>query len=147
MLCGVWLILPSALCVHIDQSKWVRRFYWMDPFSYAQKAIAVNEFASPRWQAATTPAGTPLGLTILDQRGLPHERWSEAITAFVVPKPGSRVDEAALLAALKTRLGGFKVPKAVVVVESLPKTSTGKIQKNVVRREHADLYQGSTEQR
>lgn len=47
------------------------RFYWIDPFSYAQKAIAVNEFASPRWQ---TP-GMPLGDVILDQRGLPHERW------------------------------------------------------------------------
>ena len=33
--------------------------------------------------------------------GLPHERWSEAITAVVVPKPGQTVDEAALLAALR----------------------------------------------
>jgi acyl-coenzyme A synthetase/AMP-(fatty) acid ligase len=33
-----------------------------------------------------------------------------------------------------------KVPKAVVFVDQLPKTSTGKIQKNVVRSEHAARY-------
>jgi acyl-CoA synthetase (AMP-forming)/AMP-acid ligase II len=72
--------------------------------------------------------------------GLPHARWSEAITAVVVQKPGERVDEQQLIAALKERLDGYKVPKAVVVVDELPKTSTGKIQKNVVRQKHAALY-------
>lgn len=72
--------------------------------------------------------------------GLPHDRWSEAITAFVVPREGATLDEARVLAAVKERLDGYKTPKAVVVVDALPRTSTGKIQKNVVRREHADLY-------
>ena len=72
--------------------------------------------------------------------GLPHERWSEAITAFVVAKPGTRIDADAVIATVKQRLGGFKAPKAVVVVDALPKTSTGKIQKHLVRREHAVLY-------
>jgi long-chain acyl-CoA synthetase len=72
--------------------------------------------------------------------GLPHPRWSEAITAVVVPKPGERIDEAELLAALKERLDGYKVPKAVLLVDELPKTSTGKIQKNVVRQAHAGFY-------
>jgi acyl-CoA synthetase (AMP-forming)/AMP-acid ligase II len=75
--------------------------------------------------------------------GLPHERWGEAITAVVVPKPGTTVQEAALIAALKQRLDGFKVPKAVIVAQALPKTSTGKIQKNVVRSEHAKHYGAS----
>ncbi|GAA4683642.1 acyl-CoA synthetase [Pseudonocardia yuanmonensis] len=74
--------------------------------------------------------------------GLPHERWSEAITAVVVPKPGETVDPAALTAALKERLDGYKVPKSVIVVDELPRTSTGKIQKNVVRETHADHYGG-----
>jgi acyl-CoA synthetase (AMP-forming)/AMP-acid ligase II len=73
--------------------------------------------------------------------GLPHQRWSEAVTAFVVPKPGETIDAAELIAAVKTRLDGFKVPKDVVFVDRLPKTSTGKIQKNVVRSEHASHYQ------
>lgn len=59
---------------------------------------------------------------------------SEAITAVVVPRPGERLDEAELLAALEERLDGYKVPTAVVVVDELPKTSTGKIQKNGVRQ-------------
>jgi long-chain acyl-CoA synthetase len=72
--------------------------------------------------------------------GLPHRRWSEAITAVVVPKPGESIDGTALIAALKQRLDGYKVPKAVLVVDELPKTSTGKIQKNVVRQRFAGHY-------
>jgi len=72
--------------------------------------------------------------------GLPHERWTEAVTAFVVPKPGETIDADELIAVLKTRLDGFKVPKSVVFVDQLPKTSTGKIQKNVVRSRHASHY-------
>ncbi|MCD2194910.1 AMP-binding protein [Actinomycetospora endophytica] len=74
--------------------------------------------------------------------GLPHARWSEAITAVVVPKPGTTLDPDQLTTALRDRLDGYKVPKAVIVTEELPKTSTGKIQKNVVRDTHADHYGG-----
>ncbi|MDL5160158.1 AMP-binding protein [Actinomycetospora termitidis] len=74
--------------------------------------------------------------------GLPHQRWSEAITAVVVPKPGATIDAEKLTAALKDRLDGYKVPKAVIVADELPRTSTGKIQKNVVRDTHADHYGG-----
>ena len=42
---------------------------------------------------------------------------------------------------LKQRLDGFKMPKAVILVGELPKTSTGKIQKNVVRSEHSKYYE------
>ncbi|TDP91910.1 AMP-binding protein [Labedaea rhizosphaerae] len=75
--------------------------------------------------------------------GLPHERWSEAITAVVVPKPGAEVDEEQLLSVLRGLLDPYKVPKAVIVADTLPKTSTGKIQKNVVRTTYADRYTGS----
>ncbi|GLZ51299.1 AMP-binding protein [Actinomycetospora sp. NBRC 106378] len=74
--------------------------------------------------------------------GLPHARWSEAITAVVVPKPGATIDAERLTAALKERLDGYKVPKAVIVESELPRTSTGKIQKNVVRDTHAMHYGG-----
>jgi acyl-CoA synthetase (AMP-forming)/AMP-acid ligase II len=72
--------------------------------------------------------------------GLPHERWTEAITAVVVPKPGARIDPEALRTALRDRLDGYKVPKAVIVVDALPRTSTGKIRKNVVRETHAGHF-------
>jgi long-chain acyl-CoA synthetase len=74
--------------------------------------------------------------------GLPHERWSEAITAVVVPKPGEHIDPGALIAALKDRLDPYKVPKSVIVADELPKTSTGKIQKNLVREQHAAHFGG-----
>ncbi|MEV6641467.1 AMP-binding protein [Amycolatopsis sp. NPDC051371] len=75
--------------------------------------------------------------------GLPHERWTEAITAVVVPKPGERIDADDLRLRLKDRLDGYKVPKAVIVTDELPRTSTGKIQKNVVREKHSGHYGGA----
>ena len=72
--------------------------------------------------------------------GLPHERWTEAITAVVVPKPGVVLEPEAVQAAMREHVDGYKVPKAVIVVEELPKTSTGKIQKNVVREQFKDFY-------
>jgi acyl-CoA synthetase (AMP-forming)/AMP-acid ligase II len=43
---------------------------------------------------------------------------------------------------LREHLDGYKVPKSVIVVDELPKTSTGKIQKNLVRERHASHYGG-----
>lgn len=73
--------------------------------------------------------------------GLPHARWSEAITAFVVPRPGASLDEAALISTVKTLIDPYKAPKSVVFVDELPKTSTGKIQKNVIRDRYQSHYQ------
>ena len=73
--------------------------------------------------------------------GLPHPRWTEAITAVVVAKPGTVLDSDAVIAATRSKIAGFKAPKAVIVVDELPKTSTGKIQKNVVRKQFADFYE------
>src|SRR6201999_3028337 len=72
--------------------------------------------------------------------GLPHDHWTEAITALVVLKPGESIDAAELTAKLKTTLDGYKVPKPVIVTDELPKTSTGKIRKNALRTEHAAHY-------
>jgi acyl-CoA synthetase (AMP-forming)/AMP-acid ligase II len=72
--------------------------------------------------------------------GLPHERWTEAVTAVVVPRPGTRLDEAAILSSVKEQVGSFKTPKSLIVVQELPRTSTGKIQKNVVRDQFRDHY-------
>lgn len=72
--------------------------------------------------------------------GLPHARWTEAVTAVVLPRPGRTIDAQALLQRLRTQLSPFKCPKALIVVDSLPKTATGKIQKAVLRQRHADHY-------
>jgi acyl-CoA synthetase (AMP-forming)/AMP-acid ligase II len=73
--------------------------------------------------------------------GLPHERWTEAITAVVVLRDGATIEEDVLIGRVREHLAGFKTPKSVIVVDELPKTSTGKIQKNLVRQQHADHYQ------
>lgn len=73
--------------------------------------------------------------------GLPHPRWSEAVCAFVVAKPGAELDEAALLAHCRERLGSFEVPKLLRFVEALPATATGKVQKHVLRQQFAQMAQ------
>lgn len=74
--------------------------------------------------------------------GLPHERWSEAIAAIITPKPGVELTEEEVLAAARSRLSGFKVPKAVLFADEMPRTATGKIQKNVLREQHREHFQG-----
>jgi acyl-CoA synthetase (AMP-forming)/AMP-acid ligase II len=72
--------------------------------------------------------------------GLPHDHWGEAVTAVVVPKAGQRLDERELLTEIKRHVDPYKVPKSVIFVAELPRTSTGKIQKNLVRAEFAGHY-------
>ena len=63
---------------------------------------------------------------------IPDEKWGEVPKAFVTLKPGRTLSSEELIAHCRTRLAGFKVPKAVEFGE-LPKTSTGKVQKFVLR--------------
>lgn len=73
--------------------------------------------------------------------GVPDDRWGEAVTAVVVAADPS-TDAAALaerlVAHCRTHLGGFQVPKAVHVVQALPKTATGKVQKADLRVQFRD---------
>lgn len=61
--------------------------------------------------------------------GLPDARWGEVPVLAVVPAPGATLDAAALLAALESRIARFKLPRRVEVVEALPKTALGKVQR------------------
>ena len=70
--------------------------------------------------------------------GIPHPDFGEAVTAVVVPKSGAALDPAAMLAAIKAKIANFKVPKAIHVVEALPRNAMGKVQKNVLRDRFGD---------
>jgi fatty-acyl-CoA synthase len=64
---------------------------------------------------------------------VPHPEWGERPKGFVILRDGAEADEATLIEHVKGRLARFKAPDSVDVVPSLPKTSTGKIQKFVLR--------------
>ena len=66
--------------------------------------------------------------------GVPDETWGEAVKAIVVASPEAAVDEADLIAFCRQRLAGYKTPRSVDVVEALPRNSTGKILKRVLRQ-------------
>ena len=60
-------------------------------------------------------------------------RWVEVPKAFVVTKTGAELTAEALYDYCRERLAGFKCPKRIEFVSELPKTSTGKIQKYILR--------------
>lgn len=76
--------------------------------------------------------------------GLPHSHWTEAVTAFVKPKAGVELSETEIIHYCKKHLGSFQVPKAVIFIEDFPMTTTGKIQKNILRKQYNDYYQEQT---
>ena len=65
--------------------------------------------------------------------GVPDERWGEVPHAFVSLVAGAVADEAELIEWVRGRLARFKVPKAVVILDDLPKGGTGKISKQALR--------------
>ncbi len=72
--------------------------------------------------------------------GVPHPDFGEGVVAVVVAKPGAALDGTALIAALKTQIANFKVPKFLFVVPELPRNAMGKVQKNLLRDEHRALF-------
>jgi len=73
--------------------------------------------------------------------GAPHPDLGEAVVAFVVPRDGAAIDEAAVLAALDVSLARYKRPRRVLALEALPRNAMGKVQKNVLRERVAELFQ------
>jgi fatty-acyl-CoA synthase len=63
----------------------------------------------------------------------PDERWGEVPYAIVVLKPGAQVAEGELIEFCRERLAHYKCPKRVAFIDVLPRTATGKVQKNVLR--------------
>ena len=71
--------------------------------------------------------------------GRPDPRWIEAVVAAVVPKSSASLTPEAVVAHCRSRLAGFKTPRHVVVVESLPKNPSGKLLKRDLRERYAEL--------
>lgn len=67
--------------------------------------------------------------------GVPHDKYGEIPKAFVVPKPGMKVDEGELKKFVAERVAKFKHLGYVQIIDSIPKSAAGKI----LRKELAKL--------
>jgi len=77
--------------------------------------------------------------------GVPHPDFGEVGVAVVTQKfdptkPNAKLDDAAILASLKSSLANFKIPKRCFVVNELPRNTMGKVQKNVLREQYKTLF-------
>jgi long-chain acyl-CoA synthetase len=66
--------------------------------------------------------------------GVPDEKWGEAVKAFVVKKPGTEVSAEDLIIFARERIAGYKVPRSIDFVDTLPRNPTGKILKRELRK-------------
>ena len=67
---------------------------------------------------------------------IPDPQWGEVGLAFVVPVPGAAVSPETVLAHVRKRLARYKSPKQVLVVDSLPRTASGKLRKDILRERY-----------
>lgn len=65
--------------------------------------------------------------------GRPDERWGEAPVAFVALESGAALDYETLARHCRSKLAGFKTPKALIVKDALPRNPSGKILKRALR--------------
>ena len=68
--------------------------------------------------------------------GIPDKTYGEAVAAFIIPKAGSTLTEKDIKTYLRPKIAGYKFPKIIEIVTELPKTATGKIQKNKIVEEY-----------
>lgn len=64
--------------------------------------------------------------------GIPHDVWGEVGKAYLVTAPDAAFDEEAFVAFLEGRLAKYKLPRSVVVMDEIPKTAIGKIDKKLL---------------
>jgi malonyl-CoA/methylmalonyl-CoA synthetase len=71
---------------------------------------------------------------------VPHPDFGEVGVVVLTLKTGAQLAGDAVLAALKSKLANFKIPKRCFVVDELPRNTMGKVQKNVLRDQHKGLF-------
>jgi fatty-acyl-CoA synthase len=74
--------------------------------------------------------------------GAPDPKWGEVGVAFVVVRPGVRLDAEALAAHLEGRLARYKIPRDWIFLDALPRTPYGKVVKGELRRLYAERRSG-----
>jgi 3-(methylthio)propionyl---CoA ligase len=79
-----------------------------------------------------------LGIAEAAAIGVPHPKWDERPILLVVRNAGALVTEGDVLAYLQGKIAKFWMPDAVIFVDSLPHTATGKLLKRALREEYQD---------
>jgi malonyl-CoA/methylmalonyl-CoA synthetase len=74
--------------------------------------------------------------------GVPHADFGEAVVAIVAPKPGTKIDEKQIQAAIAGDLAKYKQPKRVFVTSDIPRNTMGKIQKRDLREAYSGTFGG-----
>jgi fatty-acyl-CoA synthase len=77
---------------------------------------------------------THVDVAVVAVIGVPDDKWGEAVTAVIVPKPGTMPSERELIELVKQRKGPTHAPKHVKFVTELPMTGVGKVDKKVLRK-------------
>lgn len=77
------------------------------------------------------------GIQLCAVVGAPDEKWGERVVAFVVRASGAELTEAEIIAHCRAHIAGYKVPKQVEFVDSLPMTASGKVMKRQLAAEFA----------
>ena len=72
--------------------------------------------------------------------GVPHPDFGEAVAAVVETAGPESFDESACIGYLKTELASYKVPKRIILVESIPRNELGKVAKAALREEYGELF-------
>ncbi len=72
--------------------------------------------------------------------GVPHADFGESVVGLIVPMEGETVDLEQVKSTATSSLARFKHPRELILVPELPRNTMGKVQKNVLRDTHKDLF-------
>jgi len=72
--------------------------------------------------------------------GVPDDQWGESVKAYVIPREGKAINEDDIIELCRSKLASYKKPKFIEIVRSLPKNSSGKIMKNILREKEWKGY-------
>ncbi|MDD9742047.1 malonyl-CoA synthase [Marinovum sp. SP66] len=74
--------------------------------------------------------------------GVPHPDFGETVLGVIVPEKGAAPDTEAMMQAVQQALARFKHPRALVMLDDLPRNTMGKVQKNLLRDSYKDMFAG-----
>jgi malonyl-CoA/methylmalonyl-CoA synthetase len=72
--------------------------------------------------------------------GVPHPDFGESVLGLLVAEPGAEILPEAIMNALGGQLARFKQPKQLIVMQDFPRNTMGKLQKNLLRDQFADIF-------